>query len=226
MGGLRRYLPITWATMWIATLAIAGVWPFAGFFSKDEIIWQVGARAVGPFAGWFRIYWVFALAAAILTAFYMTRLMVMTFHGSNRSGEEEAKHIHEVPAVMWLPLAVLAALSVVGGWLNVPESIAHAPVFVGGDSDHAAGRTSPPSCGAPPDPGPASGPVFPRGVATTLLTLRHAANTSGVPRNRTRLKRSSTFTPWTTSSASRRSSALARTCAARASTPLTIAASN
>ena len=129
MGGLRRHLPMTWATMWIATLAITGVWPFAGFFSKDEIIWQVGSRAVGPFEGWFRAYWVMALAAAILTAFYMTRLMVMTFHGSNRSGSEEAKHIHEVPAVMWLPLAMLASLSVVGGWLNVPESIAHAPVF-------------------------------------------------------------------------------------------------
>jgi NADH-quinone oxidoreductase subunit L len=53
----------------------------------------------------------------------------MTFHGGNRSGTEEARHIHEVPAVMWLPLAILAGLSVVGGWLNVPESIAHAPVF-------------------------------------------------------------------------------------------------
>lgn len=97
---------------------------------------------------------------------------------------------------------------------------------VGSGRPHAAGRTSPPSCGAPPDPAPPSGSVFPRGVATTLLTLRHAANTSGVPLNRTRLKRSSTFTPWTTSSASRRSSALALTCAARASAPLTIAASN
>src|SRR5690606_12222058 len=64
MGGLRKYMPITWITMWIATLAIAGVWPFAGFFSKDEIIWSAGARAVGPFAPWFTVFWVMALVAA------------------------------------------------------------------------------------------------------------------------------------------------------------------
>jgi NADH-quinone oxidoreductase subunit L len=129
MGGLRRFMPITWVAMWIATLAIAGVWPFAGFFSKDEIIWQVGARAVGPFEPWFRIFWVMALVAALLTAFYMTRLMVMTFHGANRTGDEERKHLHEVSPVMWLPLAVLAVLSIVGGWINVPHAIAEAPLF-------------------------------------------------------------------------------------------------
>jgi NADH-quinone oxidoreductase subunit L len=129
MGGLRKYLPITWVTMWIGTLAIAGVWPFAGFFSKDEIIWQAAARAVGPFEGWFRLYWVMALIAAMLTAFYMTRLMIMTFHGPTRLGEKERHHMHEVPAVMWVPLAVLASLSVVGGWINVPEAIAKIPVI-------------------------------------------------------------------------------------------------
>ena len=129
MGGLRKYLPITWVTMWIGTLAIAGVWPFAGFFSKDEIIWQAAARAVGPFEGWFRLYWVMALIAAMLTAFYMTRLMIMTFHGPTRLGEKERQHLHEVPAVMWVPLAVLASLSVVGGWINVPEAIAELPVI-------------------------------------------------------------------------------------------------
>jgi len=129
MGGLRKYMPITWATMWIATLAIAGVWPFAGFFSKDEIIWLTAASAVGPYAGWYKIYWAVALIAAMLTAFYMTRLMVMTFHGENRSGEKEQKHIHEVPAVMWIPLAVLAVLSVVGGWINVPHAVADLPVL-------------------------------------------------------------------------------------------------
>jgi NADH-quinone oxidoreductase subunit L len=129
MGGLRRHLPITWTTMWVGTLAIAGVWPFAGFFSKDEIIWQVGARAVGPFAGWFAVYWVMVVAAAILTAFYMARLMIMTFHGENRTGEAERRHLHEVSPVMWVPLVILAGLSLVGGWLNVPEAIAHAPVL-------------------------------------------------------------------------------------------------
>jgi NADH-quinone oxidoreductase subunit L len=129
MGGLRKYLPITWITMWIATLAISGVWPFAGFFSKDEIIWQAAARAVGPFAPFFKVYWIMALVAAMLTAFYMTRLMIMTFHGENRTGEKERGHLHEVPYVMTVPLMILAALSVFGGWINVPEAIKHMPVL-------------------------------------------------------------------------------------------------
>ncbi|MGH7467050.1 MAG: NADH-quinone oxidoreductase subunit L [Longimicrobiales bacterium] len=129
MGGLKKYLPITCVTMWIGTLAIAGVWPLAGFFSKDEIIWQAAARAVGPFAGWFTVFWVLCLAAAVLTAFYMTRLMVMTFHGANRTGEQEAQHLHESPWVMTVPLIVLAVLSIVGGWINVPHAIAELPVL-------------------------------------------------------------------------------------------------
>jgi NADH-quinone oxidoreductase subunit L len=115
--------------MWIGTLAIAGVWPFAGFFSKDEIIWQTAARAVGPFSSWFSVFWVMAEIAAVLTAFYMTRLMIMTFHGTNRTGEEEAHHMHESPLVMTVPLIILAVLSVVGGWLNVPEAVKHIPVL-------------------------------------------------------------------------------------------------
>jgi NADH-quinone oxidoreductase subunit L len=133
MGALKAHMPITWATMWIATLAIAGIWPFAGFFSKDEIIWQTaafGGAANAPYAGLYTIYWIMALAAAMLTAFYMTRMMVMTFHGTNRTGAEEAKHLHEAPVVMWLPLAVLAVLSVFGGWINVPEAIRTS--FLGG----------------------------------------------------------------------------------------------
>ncbi len=129
MGGLRKYLPVTWVTMWVATLAISGVWPFAGFFSKDEIIWQAGARAVGPFKAWFTIFWIMALVAAILTAFYMTRLMIVTFHGRTRLGEDERHHIHEVPWTMTVPLVVLAVLSVVGGWINVPEGIARLPIL-------------------------------------------------------------------------------------------------
>jgi NADH-quinone oxidoreductase subunit L len=129
MGGLKKYMPITWVTMWIGTLAIGGVWPFAGFFSKDEIIWQTAARAVGPFDGWFTLFWIMALVAAMLTAFYMTRLMVMTFHGQNRTGEKEAHHLHESPWVMTVPLIVLAALSVVGGWINVPHAIGDLPVL-------------------------------------------------------------------------------------------------
>jgi NADH-quinone oxidoreductase subunit L len=126
MGGLRKYMPITWIVMWVATLAISGVWPFAGFFSKDEIIWQAGAfggAAHAPYPTLYTLYWILALAAALLTAFYMTRLMVMTFHGPNRTGAEESRHLRETPAVMWIPLVTLAALSLFGGWINVPEKL-------------------------------------------------------------------------------------------------------
>ena len=129
MGGLKKYMPITFYTMWIGTLAIAGVWPFAGFFSKDEIIWQTAARAVGPFENWFRLFWIMALVAAMLTAFYMTRMMIMTFHGENRTGDKERAHLHESPPSMTIPLIVLAVLSVVAGWINVPEAIAKIPVI-------------------------------------------------------------------------------------------------
>jgi NADH-quinone oxidoreductase subunit L len=133
MGGLKAYMPITCATMWVATLAIAGIWPFAGFFSKDEIIWQTaafGGAANAPYPGLYTVYWIIALAAAMLTAFYMTRMMVMTFHGANRTGSDEAKGLHEAPAVMWVPLAILAVLSAFGGWINVPEAIQAS--FLGG----------------------------------------------------------------------------------------------
>ena len=126
MGGLRAHMPITWITMWLATLAISGIWPFAGFFSKDEIIWMTGAMAGAehaPYSGLYTIYWILALATAMLTAFYMTRLMVMTFHGANRTGVKEAEHLHEAPRTMWIPLAILSALSVFGGWMNVTEDL-------------------------------------------------------------------------------------------------------
>jgi len=120
-GGLRRSMPITWITMWIGTVAIAGVFPFAGFFSKDEIIWSSGAYGYG-------VLWGVSLVAAVLTAGYMTRLMVLTFHGENRTAPDAASHLHEVPAVMWVPLAVLAVFSIVGGWVQIPEAL---PVLPG-----------------------------------------------------------------------------------------------
>ncbi|MEM7417364.1 MAG: NADH-quinone oxidoreductase subunit L [Gemmatimonadota bacterium] len=135
MGGLNEFMPVTWATMWIATLAIAGIWPFAGFFSKDEIIWYAGAWAGAenaPYPGLYTVYWVLALAAAMLTAFYMTRMMVMTFHGTNRTGEKEKEALHEAPGVMLVPLVVLAVLSVFGGWVNVPEALAQGWAGLGG----------------------------------------------------------------------------------------------
>jgi NADH-quinone oxidoreductase subunit L len=131
MGGLRRYLPATWVLMWAATLAIAGVPPFAGFFSKDEILGATFARAHESTladARWLGIpgsivlYGAYALgiAAAFLTALYMTRMMLYTFHGPNRAGDREREYLGEAPAVMTLPLVVLGLLSVAGGWLNIP----------------------------------------------------------------------------------------------------------
>ena len=134
MGGLRRYLPITWVLMWIATLAISGIPPFSGFFSKDEILGTVFARAHGSTlasATWVGIpgstllYVIYAigLAAALLTAIYMTRMMLYTFHGPTRTGAEEGKHLHEAPWVMTGPLIILGILTILGGWLNLPEAI-------------------------------------------------------------------------------------------------------
>ncbi len=128
MGGLKRFMPVTWITMWVATLAIAGIWPFAGFFSKDEIIWYVGTSA--PASVLYTILWGMAIATALLTAFYMTRMMVMTFHGPNRTGQAEAVHLHESPLTMTVPLGILAVLSVFGGWVNVPGSVRES--FFGG----------------------------------------------------------------------------------------------
>ena len=121
MGGLKAYLPWTWVLMWIATLAIAGIPPFAGFFSKDEILGAAFARgSAQPI--WY-LFWAFGLAAALLTAFYMTRMMLYTFHGPNRTGEQERAQLHEAPAVMTGPLVVLGVLSLAGGALNLPTLI-------------------------------------------------------------------------------------------------------
>ncbi len=119
MGGLARYMPWTAALMWMATLAIAGIPPFAGFFSKDEILGAAFAEAaVHPL--WYG-FWAMGIPAALLTAFYMTRLMLYTFHGPNRTGERARDHLHEAPPVMTGPLVVLGLLTVTGGALNIPE---------------------------------------------------------------------------------------------------------
>ena len=139
MGGLKEYLPITWRLMWIATLALAGIPPLAGFFSKDEILGATFSRAQGsalsegsllgvPGSAWLYLIYVFGLAAAFLTAVYMTRMMVYTFHGPNRTGEAERSHLHEAPWVMTGPLVVLGVLSAFGGWLNLPKLIPLGPV--------------------------------------------------------------------------------------------------
>jgi NADH-quinone oxidoreductase subunit L len=138
MGGLRKYLPITFITMAIATLAIAGVPPFAGFFSKDEIIGAAltgaeGGNAIGlhgiTFAGldgsiWLGLIWGTLSIAALMTAFYMGRMMLYTFFGRFRGGQTEERHLHEGDWTLSLPLVVLAALSLLGGFLNVE----HVPI--------------------------------------------------------------------------------------------------
>jgi len=119
MGGLAKYMPITAGLMIVATLAIAGIPPFAGFFSKDEILaFAFGRGGQQPV---FYLFWAMGAVAALLTAFYMARLIAMTFFGENRTGSAEREHLREAPWIMTGPLLVLGALSVAGGWLNLPE---------------------------------------------------------------------------------------------------------
>ena len=120
MGGLAAYMPWTARVMWVATLAIAGIPPLAGFFSKDEILGAAFARGVGG-ERFYLLVWAFGLVGAFLTAFYMARLMLYTFHGPNRTGDAERAHLAEAPWVMTWPLVVLAALTVLGGALNLPH---------------------------------------------------------------------------------------------------------
>jgi NADH-quinone oxidoreductase subunit L len=157
MGGLRLYMPWTFITMGIATLAIAGIPPFAGFWSKDEILWQAFNTS--------RVYWLIGVVTAFITSFYMFRLMYMTFggeyrgaamqeaHGHNPHGHDDHGHghrdPHESPWVMLGPLVILAVLSIVGGFVGYGNRFERflAPVFRGasevvqGASHEAAGRT-------------------------------------------------------------------------------------
>lgn len=131
MGGLKKYLPVTFVTFLIATLAIAGIPPFAGFFSKDEILAQAFMDN--------KVVWFFAVVASLLTAFYMFRLFFLTFYGTNRATPEVQHHIHESPKSMTVPLIVLSVLSAIGGFMGIPEVFggSHAlnsflsPVFAG-----------------------------------------------------------------------------------------------
>ena len=146
MGGLRRKMPLTWPTFVVGTLALAGVFPFAGFFSKDEILWKA-------FSGGGVWLWLLGFLGAGLTAFYMMRLVSLTFLGRNRASEDVKHHIHESPATMTAPLVILAVLSLAGGWIGIPhfmggsnhfehwlEPVFHHEVVVAGD--HGAHGTS------------------------------------------------------------------------------------
>ncbi len=116
MGALRKKIPITFWTFFIATLAIAGIPGLSGFFSKDEILWQAFSSSRGHF-----LLWLVAAIAAGMTAFYMFRALFMTFFGQSRVDEHVAHHIHESPKIMTVPLMILAILSVIGGYIGVPH---------------------------------------------------------------------------------------------------------
>lgn len=116
MGGLKKYLPITHITFFFGWLAIIGMPPFAGFFSKDEILWMSFHSPFGHTA-----LWVMGAIGATLTAFYMTRLMALTFWGKSRVPKNV--HPHESPLTMTIPLMVLGLLSIIGGWVGIPHVI-------------------------------------------------------------------------------------------------------
>ena len=116
MGGLRKYMPITHITFLLGCLAIAGVPGFSGFFSKDEIL--AGAFMKNP------VLYVIAALTALMTAFYMFRLYAMTFRGNFRGTSTQENHLHESPSAITIPLIILAVLSVVGGFIGIPEVLA------------------------------------------------------------------------------------------------------
>jgi NADH-quinone oxidoreductase subunit L len=143
MGGLRKQTPITFWTMTAAVFAISGLPPFAGFFSKDAILYQ---SFLSPTAG--PVLWFAGLVTALLTAFYMFRLWYLTFFGESRQAAEAHEHghghghgVHESPWIMLLPLVLLALLSLTGGWIGIPEAL--------GGSDHFAHFLEPVVAGQP-----------------------------------------------------------------------------
>jgi NADH-quinone oxidoreductase subunit L len=115
MGGLKSKLPITYMTMLIGTIAIAGIPPLSGFFSKDEILAHVFAASP--------LVWGLGLLGAMFTAFYMFRMLFLTFYGSFRGTAHQKEHLHESPLSMTLPLIILAVLAAIGGFMNVPSAL-------------------------------------------------------------------------------------------------------
>jgi NADH-quinone oxidoreductase subunit L len=189
MGGLRTYMPWTFATMTIATFTIAGFPPLAAFFSKDEILWKAYSS---PYGSW--VYWLIGVITAFLTSFYMFRLWFLTFFGDYRGGTSANDAVHEVkqesadahamqhkgdhedhghdphesPWVMLGPLVILALLSVVGGWVGIGGRFEHflAPVFQSGVGAELAHETA----------GEATG----GGTETTLMLISVSAALLGL----------------------------------------------
>lgn len=117
MGGLKKYMSVTHITFLLGCIAIAGIPPFSGFFSKDEILAATFAK--NP------VYWGIGVLTAMMTAFYMFRLYAMTFLGKFRGTHEQEHHLHESPAAITFPLIVLAILAVIGGFVGVPDVFVH-----------------------------------------------------------------------------------------------------
>jgi NADH-quinone oxidoreductase subunit L len=116
MGGLRRKMPVTFLTFLLAVAAIVGIVPFAGFFSKDEILFQTFIRG-------HKVLWAMGFATAGITAFYMCRLFALTFFGTSRMHPKVEEKVHESPISMTFPLLILGILSLVGGWVGIPEAL-------------------------------------------------------------------------------------------------------
>lgn len=124
MGGLKKYLPVTFLTFLAGTLAISGIPGFSGFFSKDEILWK--AFSSGHGSPWL---WLVGLVTAMLTAFYMFRLVFLTFYGRERIEGRDGIHVHESPRIMTIPLGILAVLSVIGGYIGIPHVLGGGNTF-------------------------------------------------------------------------------------------------
>jgi NADH-quinone oxidoreductase subunit L len=116
MGGLKGKIPVTFWTVFAAVLAISGIPLFSGFFSKDEILWKAFSQGN-------LLLWLIGVVCAWMTAFYMFRLLFLTFFGKSRVEESVAHHIHESPKIMTVPLMILATLSILGGYVGVPKSL-------------------------------------------------------------------------------------------------------
>ena len=144
MGGLRKYLPVTYVTFLIATLAISGVPLLSGFFSKDQILSEAFFSPHG--GSWL---WLLGIVTASMTAFYMFRLFFLTFSGRCRASEEVQHHIHESPHLMTVPLMILAFLSIIGGYIGLPHAM--------GGVNAIAGYLEPVFSGLPHHPEPSLG---------------------------------------------------------------------
>ena len=205
MGGLRKYLPVTFATMFTGWLAICGIPFFAGFFSKDEILWKTWSASTFSLPGGAnKILWAVGALTALLTAVYMTRMMVMTFWGNERfreshaddhdnhgSGHHAVHEPHESPWIMTAPLVVLAVLSTIGGFMGVPYAMSR--FFSGHDINviehtlepavaslpgevHAAEETKPQMVSPPPQETDSASPLHP--LNETAAAPAHAVHSS------------------------------------------------